>query len=236
MPVEVSTTRSGWLMRMPSTVASPLPFAAASRFAVSPAAAVLALVCAPRLGSSRPSCVCRSLSRATSAGRRAPARGRSRSRPCPRAGRGRPNGGCGRRASTRRTTPRRRASARPSGRARRAASRRTASSRLAIAASACFTGGERLLVEAAADAAGEAQVPGLVVDAEQERADAGARALRIGPAADDELLALRALELDPGGAAPRHVRAHRRACRSFPRGACGTRSGAAPSGSSRSPG
>src|SRR6185503_5105338 len=67
-------------------------------------------------------------------------------------------------------------------------------------------GGERLLVEAAADAAGVAQVPGLVVDAEQERADARARALRIGPAADHELLPLRALQLDPGRAASGHVR------------------------------
>ena len=205
-------TRSGWLMRMPSTVASPA-LAAGARFA--PRRFAAGVVRGRGLRAALRSAVARRrrfvarrlLSRVSLRGRaaRPPARGRSRSRPCRRAGRGRPSGGCGRPASTRRTRPRRRASARPSGRARRAASRRTASSRPAIAASACLTARERLLVEAAADAAGEAQVPGLVVDAEQERADAGARALRVGPAADDELLPLRALELDPGRAAARDV-------------------------------
>ncbi len=229
MPVEVSTTRSGWLMRMPSTVASPLPLLPAvgaalrrRRGGAEPSRRLrrrlplrrlrfrgrfrrrrLLLRCRLRL---RRLARCRR--RGFLVGRRwldRLARGRSPSRPCPRAGRGRPRGGCGRPASTRRTTPRRPASARPSGRARRAACSKNGVVSAGDRGERLLHRGERLLVEAAADAAGEAQVPGLVVDAEQQRADAGARALRVGPAADHELLALRALELDPGRAAPRHV-------------------------------
>ena len=191
MPVEVSMTRSGWLMRMPPTVASPRLFAwpfalrlrAALRAARRPSSPrrFAAFAVAGATGCSRPIA----------------------SRLVARAGPGRPSGACGRPASIRRTTPRRPASARPSGAAHvarlldeRRASRGRRVERLLQRASVP-------LVEAAADAAGDSAAAVLVVDAEQERADAGARALRIGEAADHELLALRALELDPGRAAPR---------------------------------
>src|SRR5690349_10947506 len=65
---------------------------------------------------------------------------------------------------------------------------------------------QRGVVEAGADVARVAQLSLRVVDAEQERAEAAAAALRIGEAAHDELLALRALELDPRGRSRRRVR------------------------------
>src|SRR4051794_9983257 len=63
-----------------------------------------------------------------------------------------------------------------------------------------------LAVEAGADLAGVAQRAAVVV-AEQQRAELGARALRSGEAADDELLALLALELQPVARAGGAVRA-----------------------------
>ncbi len=66
---------------------------------------------------------------------------------------------------------------------------------------------QRRVVEAAADAAGVAQGALLVVDAEQEGAEAAARSRRVGEAADDELLAAAALGLLPGARAAAGVRA-----------------------------
>ena len=66
---------------------------------------------------------------------------------------------------------------------------------------------QRGVVEAAADAAGVAQRALLVVDAEQEGAEAAARPGRLGEAADDELLPAAALGLEPGARAPAGVRA-----------------------------
>jgi hypothetical protein len=58
---------------------------------------------------------------------------------------------------------------------------------------------EARLVEAGADVAGVDEVAFPIVDAEQQRAETAAAALGIGVAADHELLAARALELDPRG-------------------------------------
>ena len=62
-----------------------------------------------------------------------------------------------------------------------------------------------LFTESGTHVAGVAQRAVFAVDAQQQRADAGARALRVGVAADDEFLPLAALELDPVGGAPRHI-------------------------------
>ena len=67
--------------------------------------------------------------------------------------------------------------------------------------------GERRLVEAAADASGEAQGALLVVDAEEEGAEPAAGSAGIGEPADDELLPAGALDLEPGAGAPARVRA-----------------------------
>ena len=61
------------------------------------------------------------------------------------------------------------------------------------------------VVEAAADAAGVAQRALLVVHAHEEGAEPRARSGRLCEAADDELLAVRALALEPGPGAPARV-------------------------------
>jgi hypothetical protein len=58
---------------------------------------------------------------------------------------------------------------------------------------------QSLLAEAGAHVACIPQAAFLVMHAQQQRAQAGARTPRIGEAADDELLALATLELDPVG-------------------------------------
>ena len=62
-----------------------------------------------------------------------------------------------------------------------------------------------VLVEAAAHIARIAQLAVPIIRAQQQRADAAARALRVGIAADHEFLAVTALELDPLLAAARRV-------------------------------
>src|SRR6202012_4298330 len=62
--------------------------------------------------------------------------------------------------------------------------------------------GQRGPVEAGADLAGVAEQAVVVVVAEQQGAEPDAGALRVGVAADDELLAVQALELQPVAAAP----------------------------------
>ena len=64
---------------------------------------------------------------------------------------------------------------------------------------------QRLGVEAGAYLAGVAQYALVVVGAEQQRAQPDARARRLAPADDDELLAARALDLEPGAGASRFV-------------------------------
>ena len=92
--------------------------------------------------------------------------------------------------------------------------RRTAASlALALLASSGASVAQRRLVEAGADLARIAQLA-VVVDAEQQRAEARARALRVGVAADDHLLPLHALHLHPvARARAGGVDANRRACR-----------------------
>jgi hypothetical protein len=53
--------------------------------------------------------------------------------------------------------------------------------------------------------AGELQPAGVVVHAQHQRADLGRQAVALGEAADDELLAALALELEPAAAAARVV-------------------------------
>jgi hypothetical protein len=65
--------------------------------------------------------------------------------------------------------------------------------------------GQGRMIEARADIAGVAQHAVVVMDPEQQRADAGARALRIGEAADDEFLAPAAFQFDPVGRAARDI-------------------------------
>src|SRR5207247_1582143 len=65
---------------------------------------------------------------------------------------------------------------------------------------------QQLLVEAGADVARVAQLAVGVVDAEQQRAESRAASFRVGVAADHELLAPRALQLDPRARAFRDVR------------------------------
>ena len=64
---------------------------------------------------------------------------------------------------------------------------------------------QRVCIKAGADPAGVLQHALFVVHAQQQGADAGACALRIGIAADHELLPAAALELDPVGRAARHI-------------------------------
>ena len=145
------STRSGLLMRMPSTlgVAARCAFFAA-RGAVRLRRGALVLRCC-----FAPAAVFAGLRRLLGVDRLL---ARDRCAPaCRRAGRGRPRGGSGRRASTRRTTPRRPASARtqwPRTLARLA--RRTASCRLASAVELPAAATASVLcVEAGADVAGD---------------------------------------------------------------------------------
>jgi hypothetical protein len=64
---------------------------------------------------------------------------------------------------------------------------------------------QALRIEAAADVARVAQHAFLVVGAQQQRADAGARTLGVGVAGDHEFLALAAFQLDPFGRAARDI-------------------------------
>ena len=64
---------------------------------------------------------------------------------------------------------------------------------------------ERFLVESSADAAGINQLLAAVVIAQQEGTKVGAAAGWLGEAADDELLALRALDLEPVEASARFI-------------------------------
>ena len=158
-------------------------------------------------------------------GRSRPSRARSRSAACRCAGRGTPRGGPAvlRPLGERHLGDQLRLD--PVCRAPRAACSANGVVAASRAPSSCLLQvAQRLRVEAGADVAGVAQPARLVVDAEQQRAEPGARALRVGVAADHELLALRALELDPVGRAARHVGRVARACRSRLRGAAGRRS------------
>ncbi len=66
---------------------------------------------------------------------------------------------------------------------------------------------EQALGEPGPDAAREDELALVVVDADEQAADARARSLRLGEAADDELLALDALDLEPVTRSTREVRA-----------------------------
>src|SRR5260221_11260499 len=61
------------------------------------------------------------------------------------------------------------------------------------------------MIEAGADPAGIAQFAAVVVVAEEQRAEALARAAGIAEADDDELLAIAAFDLEPAPAAARHI-------------------------------
>src|SRR5262249_25130834 len=62
---------------------------------------------------------------------------------------------------------------------------------------------QEIVVKTGADAPGVAQAASRLLHAQEERAEAHARALRIAEAADHEFLARRALHLEPVGAASR---------------------------------
>ena len=150
-------------------------------------------------------------------GRRRPSRSRRRRPACRRAGRGTTRGGCGRRASTRRSATSATscgstqrslpgAAARPAAALGRGAGVERRRLGLDLRPAALAAARRGLRVPAGADVAG--------VDAARRSSSwtpssrlpiSAARAAAVGEAADDELLALLALELEPGLGAARDV-------------------------------
>ena len=169
MPVEGSITRSGWLMRMPSTSASPLPSGRPLRCGrlcgarlrgrrASPASP------SPRLFTSATSTGCSRVMLRAGLSSRRPWKTEWRIRP---SGVHSPNETSATSVGRTQWPPASRGFSKNGGRvARPGASSASAQRRAATR-----------LVEAGADVAGEAQLARLVVDAEQQRADPGARAL-----------------------------------------------------------
>ena len=137
--------------------------------------------------------------------RRPAARGRSRSRPCRRAGRGRPSGGSGRRGvhSPNDTSATSFGSTQWPRTSRGFSKNGVVSA--GIAASACFTAASVFWSKPLPTPPAKRRCPASSWMPSRSEPMPVREPLRIGPAADDELLALRALQLDPGRAAPRHV-------------------------------